>query len=151
MPDHPEQQRILPGGHLIDAPVSTVSSAATAGISRLAGQWLKMRKKIDARAGFIVHPVNLETLVEYYFPSFEAYAGRPEQVFNWWNGISRFLEPVHVKNEYVTSNEFTIEINLVFVPYLPAYINTHKNDWRSGQGNARQGPGCGQCCSGIGG
>lgn len=85
-------------------------------------------KKIDARAGFIVHPVNLKTLVEYYFPSFEAYNFKEEQVFNWWNGISRFLEPVHVKNEYVTSNEFTIEINLVFVPYLPAYINSHKSD-----------------------
>jgi len=87
-------------------------------------------KTIDARAGFIVHPINLKTLVEYYFPSFEGYVWEENKVFDWWDGISRFLEPVHVKNEYVTSNEFTVEVNLVFVPYLPRYINTHKGDPR---------------------
>jgi len=87
-------------------------------------------RPIDARAGFIVHPIDLKTLIEYYFPSFGAYAFEETKVFDWWNSISRFLEPVHVKNEYVTSNEFTVELNLVFVPYLPHYINAHKDDVR---------------------
>lgn len=114
-------------GHLIGTPVAEKE--------RKACQFFQVRwpvvedeQTIDARAGFIVHPVNLQTLVEYYFPSFETYAWENEQVYSWWNSISRFLEPVHVKNEYVASNEFTIEINLVFVPYLPGYINTYKND-----------------------
>ena len=113
--------------HLIGA---TASNQQRKSCRNFEARWpvVEDEKKIDARAGFIVHPVNLKTLIEYYFPSFDAYAFEQEQVFNWWNGISRFLEPVHVKNEYITSNEFTIEVNLVFVPYLPAYINTHKSN-----------------------
>lgn len=113
--------------HLIGAPVDSKERKAC---KHFETRWPVVEdfQTIDARAGFIVHPVNLKTLVEYYFPSFEAYAWEEEGVFGWWNGISRFLEPVHVKNEYVTANEFTIEVNLVFVPYLPHYINTNKAD-----------------------
>ena len=113
--------------HLIGSPVRTKERKAC---KQFETRWPVVEdiQAIDARAGFIVHPVNLKTLVEYYFPSFEAYAFEEEGVFKWWNGISRFLEPVHVKNEYVTASEFTIEVNLVFVPYLPHYINTNKTD-----------------------
>jgi predicted amino acid dehydrogenase len=45
-------------------------------------------------------------------------------MLRWWNSISRFLEPVHVKSTYVASNDFVLENNMVFVPYLPHYINT---------------------------
>ena len=116
-------------GHLIGAPISNQQRKSC---RYFESRWpvVEDEKTIDARAGFIVHPINLKTLIEYYFPSFESYNWEQEQVLNWWNGISRFLEPVHVKNEYVTSNEFTIEVNLVFVPYLPVYINTHKNNFR---------------------
>jgi acetylornithine/succinyldiaminopimelate/putrescine aminotransferase/predicted amino acid dehydrogenase len=112
-------------GHLVGEPVPSDQRKAC---RHFETRWpvVEDSQTIDARAGFIVHPVNLETLVEYYFPSFEAYSWNAKLVLNWWDGISRFLEPVHVKNEYVTSNEFTIEVNLVFVPYLPRYINTHK-------------------------
>ena len=61
---------------------------------------------IDARAGFVVNPTNLKVLVEYYFPSFEGYQWNRKMMLEWWNRISRFLEPVHIKNEYATYNEF---------------------------------------------
>lgn len=77
---------------------------------------------IDSRVGFIVHPTTLEKLVEYYFPSFNEYHWQPEALEAWWHLISRFLEPVHVKSTYVNSNDFVIENNLVFVPYMPDYI-----------------------------
>lgn len=87
-------------------------------------------RHIDARAGFVLHPVSVDKLVEYYFPSFEGYAWNRAMLETWWNRISRFLEPVHVRNEYVSSNEFTVELSLVFVPYLPQYINANREDPR---------------------
>jgi len=79
-------------------------------------------RHIDARAGFVLHPTTVERLVEYYFPSFESYRWDREKLKSWWHSISRFLEPVHVKNEYISSNDFVIELSLVFVPYLPEYV-----------------------------
>lgn len=84
------------------------------------------QRHVDARVGFIVHPTTLENLVEYYFPSFDAYSWQEKNMLQWWNRISRFLEPVHVKSSYVASNDFVLENNMVFVPYLPQYINTAK-------------------------
>ncbi|MGD8559662.1 MAG: aminotransferase class III-fold pyridoxal phosphate-dependent enzyme, partial [Gammaproteobacteria bacterium] len=81
------------------------------------------QRHIDARVGFIVHPTTLKNLVDYYFPSFEAYTWSEQDMLRWWNTISRFLEPVHVKSTYVVSNDFVLENNMVFVPYLPHYIN----------------------------
>jgi len=81
---------------------------------------------IDARVGFVVHPTTLDNLVEYYFPSFESYNWNKDNMLQWWNVISRFLEPVHVKTSYVKSNDFILENNMVFVPYLPEYINSVK-------------------------
>jgi len=81
---------------------------------------------IDSRVGFIVHPTTLGKLVKYYFPSFNEYDWQPEALEAWWNLISRFLEPVHVKSTYVNSNEFVIENNLVFIPYMPDYITRVK-------------------------
>src|SRR5439155_12114332 len=37
----------------------------------------------------------------------------------WWEKISRFVEPVHVRRDVVTSHGFALETNLVMVPYLP--------------------------------
>jgi predicted amino acid dehydrogenase len=79
--------------------------------------------------GFIVHPTTLENLVEYYFPSFDEYSWSEKAMRRWWNTISRFLEPVHVKSTYVESNDFVLENNMVFVPYLPEYINTVKKPY----------------------
>lgn len=81
-------------------------------------------RHIDARVGFIMHPTTIAKLVEYYFPSFESYSYSEQGLKLWWNKISRFLEPVHVKNEYISSNDFIVETALVFVPYLPDYV-TH--------------------------
>jgi predicted amino acid dehydrogenase len=82
-------------------------------------------RHIDARTGFVVHPTTLDNLVEYYFPSFAGRAWQSPALVDWWNLVSRFLEPVHVKSSYITSNDFCIENSLVFVPYFPEYlINT---------------------------
>jgi predicted amino acid dehydrogenase len=70
----------------------------------------------------VVHPTTLDNLVEYYFPSFTGHAWRAAALVDWWNLVSRFLEPVHVKSSYVTSNDFCIENSLVFVPYFPEYL-----------------------------
>jgi len=76
----------------------------------------------DSRTGFIIHPTSLETLKTYFFPSFSDHEVDDERLRMWWNGIARFLEPVHVKSDYVSSNDFVIENNLVLVPYLPEYL-----------------------------
>jgi acetylornithine/succinyldiaminopimelate/putrescine aminotransferase/predicted amino acid dehydrogenase len=83
-------------------------------------------RHIDSRTGFIVHPTNVKNLKEYYFPSFAEYSFDEEQFPIWWNAISRFLEPIQVKKDFITSNDFVIENSLVFVPYLPEYITAAK-------------------------
>jgi len=77
---------------------------------------------IDARTGFIVHPTKIQHLIDYFFPSFERYEWSESAMRSWWNNIARFLEPVHVKRNYITSRDFILENNLVFVPYLPEYL-----------------------------
>ncbi|AOE49299.1 aminotransferase class III-fold pyridoxal phosphate-dependent enzyme [Kangiella sediminilitoris] len=77
---------------------------------------------IDARTGFIVHPTKVQHLIDYFFPSFERYDWSESAMKGWWNNIARFLEPVHVKRNYITSRDFILENNLVFVPYLPEYL-----------------------------
>ena len=77
---------------------------------------------IDARTGFVVHPTRLKNLLEYYFPSFHQYDFAENGLFNWWNSVSRFLEPIHVRSSYISSNDYILENNMVFVPYLPEYI-----------------------------
>ncbi|MGD8843417.1 MAG: aminotransferase class III-fold pyridoxal phosphate-dependent enzyme [Gammaproteobacteria bacterium] len=79
-------------------------------------------RHIDARTGFVVHPTTLDNLVEYYFPSFAGRAWQGPALVDWWNLVSRFLEPVHVKSSYITSDDFCIENSLVFVPYFPEYL-----------------------------
>ncbi|HHI92617.1 MAG TPA: aminotransferase class III-fold pyridoxal phosphate-dependent enzyme [Gammaproteobacteria bacterium] len=106
-----------------------VSEDERSKVKRIPVRWPVVEEKghIDSRVGFIVHPTTLDKLVEYYFPSFHHYQWQPEHLENWWNLISRFLEPVHVKSTYIKSNDFTIENNLVFVPYMPEYITKQKN------------------------
>jgi acetylornithine/succinyldiaminopimelate/putrescine aminotransferase/predicted amino acid dehydrogenase len=87
---------------------------------------LEKTRHIDARTGFVVHPTTIENLIEYYFPSFARFTWRPDALMDWWNRVSRFLEPVHVKTSYVTSNDFCLENNLVFVPYFPEYLVSAK-------------------------
>lgn len=113
--------------HLFD---QTLGASVRKGCKQLPALWpLKTNEKnIDARLGFVVPPINVETLSGYYFPSFSHYTWDKKRFTQWWNSLSRFLEPVHVKSEYVTSNAFTVEVNLVFVPYLPEYINRYKAD-----------------------
>ena len=77
---------------------------------------------IDARAGFIIHPTTVDNLMEYYFPSFNRYPSIKDGLITWWNRIARFLEPIHVRSTVVSSNDFVVENNLVFVPYLPDYM-----------------------------
>ncbi len=79
--------------------------------------------RIDSRTAFVAHPASIDNLVEYYFPSFKEYPYDPDAVASWWNSISRFLEPVHCRSEYIESGGFVIEMNIVMVPFLPEYFN----------------------------
>lgn len=88
--------------------------------------------EIDGRTAFIIHPISAANVREYFFPSL---AGRPvtdQQLEAWWEKISRYLEPAHVRREVVTSHGFALEVNLVMVPYLPAAL--------AGGGGLRQRP-----------
>ena len=78
------------------------------------------RRDIDARVGFILHPTDLAHVREYYFPSLADRAVTDEALETWWHRVSRFLEPVHVRRQAVTSHGFTLESNLVMIPFLPA-------------------------------
>ena len=83
------------------------------------------RREIDARVAFILHPTDLSHVREYYFPSLDGRPVSDRALEIWWNRISRFLEPVHVRREVVTSHEFALESNLVMIPYLPAMLVGH--------------------------
>ncbi len=109
-------------GHLTGSPVPK-SLRENAQFFKVSWPVTEQEKHIDARTGFVVHPTTLDNLVEYYFPSFLAYDWDTKGVTDWWNRISRFLEPVHVKSTYVSANDFVLENNMVFVPYLPEMLN----------------------------
>jgi predicted amino acid dehydrogenase len=83
---------------------------------------LDRRRDFDARTGFIIHPTSVEYLVDYYFPSFRKYRYLTEHLEAWWNRISRFLQPDLVNVSYITSGGFTVESNMVAVPYLPGCL-----------------------------
>lgn len=112
-------------GHLANTPVTKKMRQSP---SCLPAFWpiTTETSHIDARTGFVVHPTLLKNLLEYYFPSFSHYKFDENGLFQWWNSVSRFLEPVHVRSSYITSNDFILENNMVFVPYLPEYITTNK-------------------------
>ena len=79
-------------------------------------------REIDGRTAFIIHPISVANVREYFFPSL---AGRPvtdQQLETGWEQSSRYLEPAHVRREVVTSHGFALEVNLVTVPYLPAAL-----------------------------
>jgi predicted amino acid dehydrogenase len=86
-------------------------------------------RHLDSRTGFIIHPTSLETLRSYFFPSFADHTVDDERLRRWWNQLARFLEPVHVKSDYVSSKDFVIESNLVLVPYLPEYLMNSKAEY----------------------
>lgn len=75
--------------------------------------------RLDSRTGFVIHPTSVESLITYFFPSFADHAVDSERVRTWWNSIARFLEPMHLRSDYISSSDFIIENNLVLVPYLP--------------------------------
>lgn len=106
-------------GHLLGTPPATEDRLQP---RRFPAKWPLHdgQAHIDARVGFVVHPTTVAKLREYYFPSFESYGATDAQLETWWNQVSRFLEPVHVRSDLVRSHDFVVECNLVFVPYLPA-------------------------------
>jgi acetylornithine/succinyldiaminopimelate/putrescine aminotransferase/predicted amino acid dehydrogenase len=108
--------------HLIGEPVPHRERATC---REIPVKWPIMQtdKSIDARTGFIAHPTGIENLIEYYFPSFENYPHDKDATVAWWNRIARFLEPVHCRSDYIRSRGFVLENNIVFVPYLPGYLN----------------------------
>jgi acetylornithine/succinyldiaminopimelate/putrescine aminotransferase/predicted amino acid dehydrogenase len=84
------------------------------------------QQHIDARTGFVVHPTELRHLMDYYFPSFAHYRWEPTCMEQWWNRLSRFLEPVYAHSSNIISQDFVLENNLVFVPFLPASLTNLK-------------------------
>ncbi len=112
-------------GHLANTPVVKKMRQSP---SRLPAFWpiTTETSHIDARTGFVVHPTQLKNLLEYYFPSFSQYDFDKAGLFDWWNSVSRFLEPVHVRSSYIASDDFILENNMVFVPYLPEYITANQ-------------------------
>jgi len=107
--------------HLTGIDVSTEDRTNPKQFSASSPQMNESRH-IDSRVGFIVHPTELRYLMTYYFPSFNAYIWNKTTMLNWWNRISRFLEPVHVKSHYITFNDYVVENNLILVPYMPEYL-----------------------------
>jgi len=83
---------------------------------------------IDARIGFVGHPTKLDHLLEYYFTSFEGESFDRKMLAEWWRKVSRFLEAVHVKCTYVTSNDFDVENNIILVPYLAEHMVTFEDN-----------------------
>ncbi|HTA17404.1 MAG TPA: hypothetical protein VK786_06640, partial [bacterium] len=76
--------------------------------------------------GFIIHPINLENLETYFFPSFRDHDIDRVRLKDWWNRMSRFLEPVHVGSDTIRANDYLVENSLVLLPYLPEYIMAAK-------------------------
>lgn len=74
--------------------------------------------EFDARVGFIMHPVHIDQVLRYYFPSLR---GRVEErtLAQWWSRLGRFLEPDVVHVDRIESGGFIVQANLVSVPYLP--------------------------------
>jgi predicted amino acid dehydrogenase len=66
----------------------------------------------------------VENLLDYYFPSFKDCPSLNDGLVKWWDRIARFLEPIHVRSSVVSSNDFAVENNMVFVPYLPNYLSS---------------------------
>ena len=78
--------------------------------------------EIDGRAAFVIHPISVANVREYFFPSLNGRPVADQKLEAWWERISRYLEPAHVRREVVTSNGFALEVNLVMVPYLPSAL-----------------------------
>ena len=108
--------------HLIGAPVPESERIKCRNIE-VKWPMFSRARRIDSRTAFVAHPAGIDNLVEYHFPSFREYRFDPDALMNWWHRISRFLEPVHCKSEYIESGGFVIEMNIISVPFLPEYFN----------------------------
>jgi acetylornithine/succinyldiaminopimelate/putrescine aminotransferase/predicted amino acid dehydrogenase len=109
-------------GHLVGAPPTAAERRSPAAVP-VTHPLQKRRVDFDARVGFVVHPAHLDQLRDYYFPSVN---GRVDdtRLANWWNRLSRFLEPDVIHTDYVSADGFVVEANLVSVPYLPFHLVT---------------------------
>lgn len=79
------------------------------------------RVDFDARVGFVVHPAQLDQVLDYYFPSLEGRVER-KRLAIWWTRLARFLEPDVIHTDYISSDGFVVEANFVSVAYLPRYL-----------------------------
>lgn len=76
------------------------------------------RTRFDARVGFLVNITRVEDLVDHYLPTYRDASFDERALCEWWNRLSRFLEPEVVHTSYVESDGFSVEANIVAVPYL---------------------------------
>lgn len=107
-------------GHLVGVPPSDADRRAPP-IMEVTNPVPDRRVDFDARVGFVVHPAHLDQVLRYYFPSLEGRVEK-ERLASWWNALSRFLEPDVIHTDYISSDGFVVEANLVSVPYLPRHL-----------------------------
>jgi acetylornithine/succinyldiaminopimelate/putrescine aminotransferase/predicted amino acid dehydrogenase len=117
--------------HLVEAGATAgdLTHPARLGVNRPVPQ---RRQDFNARAGFLMHPTSLAQLIEYYFPSFTSREYDPFPLEQWWNRLSRYLEPDCVDVSYVAADGFVVENNMIAVPYLSHHLaDAMNNDRRS--------------------
>lgn len=83
----------------------------------------------DARVGFIMHPVHIDQVLRYYFPTLRGHVDRGTFA-RWWSRLGRFLEPDVVHVDRIGAGGFTVQANLVSVPYLPRDL---AGAWQAGR------------------
>lgn len=107
-------------GHLVGVPVSAAERKGPPrmGVTRPPSG---RRVDFDARVGFVLHPVRIEQVLTYYFPSLKGRVDR-KTLSMWWTRLGRFLEPDVIHTAYIRSEGFVVEANFVSVPYLPRYL-----------------------------
>ncbi|HEX9727015.1 MAG TPA: aminotransferase class III-fold pyridoxal phosphate-dependent enzyme [Gemmatimonadales bacterium] len=100
----------LPGALRRDPPVAPVRYPPS-----------RKRVDFDARVGFVVHPAHVDQLLDYYFPTLQGLVER-KRLAIWWSRLARFLEADVIHTDYVRSEGFVVEANVVSVPFLPRHL-----------------------------
>lgn len=107
-------------GHLVGVPPSQ-EERRDPSVVAVAHPQSERRVDFDARVGFIVHPAHVDQIIDFYFPTLHGRVDRAKFA-EWWSRMARFLEPDVIHTDYVSSDGFVVETNIVSVPYLPGYL-----------------------------
>jgi acetylornithine/succinyldiaminopimelate/putrescine aminotransferase/predicted amino acid dehydrogenase len=107
-------------GHLVGVPPSHTERSDPP-LMALSHPLSDRQVDFDARIGFVVHPANVDHIVQYYFPALEGRVDTKTLAI-WWSRLARFLEPDVIHTDYIASEGFVVEANFVAVPFLPRYL-----------------------------